>query len=598
MLLFVENWEKPSAKPSSSALSPPQTPSDNLELAVLLDQSPSPLYGDVASAALEPWACGGATATAVASARNAGRADLFLVFLSDATADWGRRTVTAVAGGLLYAPGRSGALRYEVVPRDVFGVAEAPAGKKGKAGGGRKFRFLKEVIFEPDFDAPGVDRFRPETIHAEMGFPVKRATGDDCPRDARARCLGETPSFGSGARVVVESEDGDVESWVVTDVKGAREWMFLSVEYARRRYVGVVLSALGFVEGEGRRGGAAMVRGLLTGMVPQLEALGRICGAARGRVGSVGGRRVVSNGLSCETPQLPQMWRGVRAKVEDELVGGRTEPADAQLPPRPTGSEAPRRLEQQEARNRWRQTATVGQFVGRASAGGHQRYVPIRAPYTAPTAPPALACNPPAARVLGSAPVPVTAAQHVAAPAAPSKPAPSTVPNALPQAAPRPVPQAAPRPAPKMSTVVTPRPAANRTAKPASRLRLGIAKVPRTTRVVSNSLKRIREMTSANRAHALTATPAPGPKAAATPALHPQAATASPIVPAPPAPPRPSRASQGSAPAPRGSPFPDFASRTRGSTPTGPGRAAPAPARSRMKVIPKPEPVEVIDISD
>jgi hypothetical protein len=191
MMLFVENLEK----------------GGELELAMLLDESPSPRYGDAATARLEPWAPGGALASGALSARAIGRAVLYLVFQSDARSAWGARTVNAVAGGLLCADARPHApLRYEVVARYLFrnivGTDSA-----------LPYRVLLDAALSPDPEQhAGI--LAPSRVHALLGYPVPpcdapAAGPRDTPR-AEANSLGDTPSLGTGARLTWVDNTGCV----------------------------------------------------------------------------------------------------------------------------------------------------------------------------------------------------------------------------------------------------------------------------------------------------------------------------------------------------------------------------------------------------
>lgn len=288
MILIVENWEKGA-----------------MELAMLLDECPSPAH-DSANSSLEPWAEGGCLARGLDSAEASGRADLYLVFRSDARASWGSRRITAVAGGVLCCdavPGRG--LKFEVVHRPFFGniVGEDTA---------LPYRVVEEAFLAPDPDRAGGMLLKLNRKHPSLGYTVAQRgllRGED---DGHG--LGVDDEYGTGVRIkwvdqtgcvrrlhfscdLVLDDDGTrlltferlrsffspwaslfisySEDWFVADEKGGAEFEFLALEFARRQYVQVILASLGFVRGESLapRSREAITAALLRGIAPHLQAL-------------------------------------------------------------------------------------------------------------------------------------------------------------------------------------------------------------------------------------------------------------------------------------------------------------------------------------
>lgn len=110
MLLMLEKW-----------------PSGNLELAMLLDESP--MHDVRAMKAGEPWRADSALSAAARSVDLEGHAWLYVVFLKDDPATWGSKMVKLLGGGRIFRKkltkggvwtGQYTPVRYEVVARHVF----------------------------------------------------------------------------------------------------------------------------------------------------------------------------------------------------------------------------------------------------------------------------------------------------------------------------------------------------------------------------------------------------------------------------------------------------------------------------------------------
>lgn len=269
MMLFVENTEK----------------GGSLELAMLLDESPSPEYGNRAYSNLEPWTQGGSLATATAEARTCGRATLYLVFQSDDCRSWGSRTVLAVAGGLLFNPLQPKTpLRYEFVNRELFGNI---CGSQST----QSYRVLSNVSLGCDLDSKAgkISKVDP---HRCLGFRDLQTgsfkAGVRPSENTESKCspfeLGDTPELRTGTYVSWVDQSGYSEHWFVADVTGFFEFRFEMQEFARRRFVRVVLSFLGFVssplalstEIANRNAAGALLNGLL----PQCLAIQNLCCSA------------------------------------------------------------------------------------------------------------------------------------------------------------------------------------------------------------------------------------------------------------------------------------------------------------------------------
>lgn len=172
-----------------------------MELAMLLDESPSPMLDSVNST-LEPWAEGGSLAMCLDSAERTGKADLYIIFRSDARATWGSRRITAVAGGVLHCnavPGRG--LKFEVLNRPLFGniIGQDSA---------HPYRVVEEAFLAPDPDRAGGKLLKKHQVHPSLGY---RVTQRDLMRaEDHGHGVGVDIDYGTGVRIKWVDQTGCV----------------------------------------------------------------------------------------------------------------------------------------------------------------------------------------------------------------------------------------------------------------------------------------------------------------------------------------------------------------------------------------------------
>lgn len=172
-----------------------------MELAILLDECPSPRHDSINST-LEPWAEGGSLTMCLDSAETKGKADLYLVFRSDARTSWGSRRITAVAGGVLHCdavPGRG--LKFEVVHRSFFGniVGENTA---------HPYRVVEEAFLAPDPDRSGGILLQLNQKHPSLGYRVAQRNLTKVEDDGNG--VGVDADYGTGVRIKWVDQTGYV----------------------------------------------------------------------------------------------------------------------------------------------------------------------------------------------------------------------------------------------------------------------------------------------------------------------------------------------------------------------------------------------------
>lgn len=222
-----------------------QWDSEDLELAMLLDESPMHDYISVKSYG-EPWRPDGPLTEAATTIDLYGYAWLIVVYISDEPHTWGTRKIKLTVGGRIarkniingFWNGELIPMKFEVVARDIF---RNIIGENSD----QPFKLLRSAQILPEPSNETRSKYEKQESDDWLGTPeIQHSTSNG----VGGKLASFVPQIGLGCVLTWMNEQGYTEKWFVQDPICFEEHRFCLTEYQRRPFIHILLARLGFVK--------------------------------------------------------------------------------------------------------------------------------------------------------------------------------------------------------------------------------------------------------------------------------------------------------------------------------------------------------------